>query len=131
MKKIISKNLISVALTVFLFLIFSFPVLAQNGTYDFKKQSGLGIAGNVAGYDINTTTSLEKLISSIIFILLSFVGVIFFGLVIYGAFTWMTAQGNEEKVKKANEIVMGSLFGLIITLSAYVLSYFLISYFWQ
>jgi len=57
------------------------------------------------------------------------VGVLFMVLVIYGGLIWMASQGNEEKVKKANGIIMNSLIGLVITLSAYVISYFIISYF--
>jgi len=136
MKKNISKNIIFAILAICLSLSVSFPVLAQtnntNGTYDFNKQSGLGAAANTAGYDTgDNATSVETVISRIIYILLSFVGLLFFGLVIYGGFTWMTAGGNEEKTKQAQGMIMGALLGLIITLSAYVLSYFLISYFWQ
>jgi len=134
MPKIISKNLISGGLIICLSLIFSSPVLAQDtgGTYKFKDQSGLGTAANVAGYDIGTSaTSLETVISRVIYTLLSLVGLLFLGLIIYGSYTWMTAEGNEEKVKKATSIIISALIGLIITLSAYVLSYFLISYFWQ
>jgi len=137
MPKTISKNLILAALIICLSFAVSFPVLAQSPntdrTYKFKDQSGLDTAANVAGYDIGTTnaTSLEIVISSIVYTLLSLVGLLFLGLIIYGSYTWMTAGGNEEKVKKATKTVMSALFGLIITLSAYALSYFLISYFWQ
>jgi hypothetical protein len=40
----------------------------------------------------------------------------------------MIADGNEEKIKKATKTVMGAIIGLIITLAAYALSYFLIQY---
>ena len=112
------------------------PVLAQDdsqdtGTYEFNEQSGLNKAATVAGYETGANaTPIETVISTIVYLILGFVGLIFFALVIMGAFTWMTAEGNEEKVKKANGMVMQALIGLIITLSAYALSYFLISYFW-
>ncbi|MFA6194565.1 MAG: hypothetical protein WC719_02350 [Patescibacteria group bacterium] len=134
MKKLISKKIIPSLLITGLFLFFSGSALAaQVGqTYNFKDQSGLGAAAGTAGYDIGTSaTTLESVISRIIYTLLSFIGILFFGLVIYGGFTWMTARGNEEKVKKAEGSIMNALVGLIITLSAYALSYFLINYFWQ
>lgn len=134
MKKNASKNLISALLAISFSLIITLPALAQTsgGTYDFKEQSGLNAAAGVAGYETGTdATSLEAVISRGINLLLSFVGVIFFALLIYGSFIWMTAGGNEEKTKKAKGMIMNSLVGLIITLSAYVLSYFLIKYFWQ
>lgn len=111
------------------------PVSAQDkatsGTYNFINQSGLNAAGAAAGYETGTgATSVEGVISIVIYTLLGFIGLLFLILVIMGAFTWMTAEGNDEKVKKANAMIMNALVGLIITLSAYALSYFLISYFW-
>ncbi len=138
MKKLISKKLILASLTICLSLCFLLPASAATttdrigGTYNFKEQSGLGAAANVAGYDTGTSaTTLEGVISRVIYTLLSFIGILFFGLVIYGGFTWMTARGNEEKVKKAEGLIMSAIVGLVITLSAYALSYFLINYFWQ
>lgn len=109
----------------------SLPVSAQ--TYDaaaFRETSGLDKAAGAAGYATGgDATSLNDLIGTIIYAFLGLVGVVFLVLVIYGGLTWMTAQGNEEKVKKANGIISGSLIGLIVTLAAYVISYFLINYF--
>lgn len=101
-------------------------------TYNFINDSGLNVAGEQGGYDVSDeTTTLESIISTVIYAILGLVGIIFLGMVIYGGFTWMTAQGNEEKVKKANGIVMSSLFGLIITLAAYAISTMVINYFWK
>ena len=129
------KNLITGGLTVFLVTsIFIFlPVARINAqTYNFITDSGLNTAGEKGGYDVSTSaTSLESIISYVIYAILGLVGVIFLGMVIYGAFTWMTAQGNDEKVKQANNIIMSSLFGLIITLAAYAISTMAINYFWK
>ena len=135
MGKIFSKIIISAVAVICLPFIIISPVSAQNttagGTYNFANQSGLNASANVAGYDTGTgATSLENVIGLIVYTLLGFIGVLFLILIIMGAFTWMTAEGNEEKVKKANGMVMNALIGLIITLAAYALSYFLISYFW-
>jgi hypothetical protein len=129
------KNLIIGGLTVFLFTsIFIFLPITniKAQTYNFINDSGLNVAGERGGYDVgDTSTSLEDIISSVIYAVLGLVGVIFLGMVIYGGFTWMTAQGNEEKVKQANNIVMSSLFGLIITLAAYAISTMAVNYFWK
>ena len=120
---------------IFLFTSFFIflPITDTNAqTYNFASSSGLNIAGKTGGYDVgDTSTSLESIISSVIYAVLGLVGVIFLVMVIYGGFTWMTAQGNEEKVKQANNIVMSSLFGLIITLAAYAISTMAINYFWK
>lgn len=96
--------------------------------YDFNESSGLNAAANVAGFDVSAeATPLESVIGTVINLILSFVGVLLFVLLIYGGFTWMTAQGNQDKVSKAKKIVTNSIIGLVITLSAYAISYFIIS----
>lgn len=81
--------------------------------------------------DVNTsaglgTTDLTETIGSLIATLLAFLGVIFLILIIYAGLLWMTAAGNEDKVKKAQSILLSSVIGLIILLSAYAISYFVI-----
>lgn len=68
------------------------------------------------------TTTIGKLISA----LLSVLGVIFLLLIIWAGFTWMTAQGDPKKVDKARDILITSVVGLIILLSAYAISTFVI-----
>ncbi|MFA5109653.1 MAG: pilin [Patescibacteria group bacterium] len=135
MKNKIIKNLIVGSLALIIFLVgFSFSSAQDedNGSYNFVENSGLTKSADRAGYDISSSaTTLEGIISTAIYAILGLIGVVFMGLVIYGGATWMTAQGNEEKVKKAKGIITSSLIGLVITLSAYAISYFLISYFWK
>ncbi len=68
------------------------------------------------------TTTIGKLISA----LLSVLGVIFLLLIVWAGFTWMTAQGDPKKVDKAKDILITSVVGLIILLSAYAISTFVI-----
>lgn len=58
---------------------------------------------------------------------LVFLGVIAIIVIIVGGFTWMTAGGNDEKVKKAREIIKNGLIGLIIILLAYTIAVFVIN----
>jgi len=128
-KEIMSKKIILSTAVIGLFLLFSAPASAQT-KYNFKTLSGLNTTAQKAGYDISAdSTSLDSVIGTIIYTILSFVGVLFFILTVYGAFLWMTAQGNDERVKKAKTMLTNSIIGLIITLSAYAISYFLISRF--
>jgi RsiW-degrading membrane proteinase PrsW (M82 family) len=53
--------------------------------------------------------------------------VVFLILIIYGGILWMTAAGNEEKVKKAKELITEALIGLVIVLAAYAISYFVLN----
>ena len=55
---------------------------------------------------------------------LSFVGVLFFILTIYGGVTWMTSHGNNEQAMKGLKIIVSAIVGLIIVLSAYAITRF-------
>lgn len=104
------------------------PVLAQNNkdaNYDFAKDAGLNKTSEAAGYDTNGKT-VNSYISQIITIVLSMIGVVFLGFTIYAGITWMTAQGNEEKVSRAKEMITESIIGIIIVLAAYAISYFVL-----
>ncbi len=78
-------------------------------------------AANKAGYDVNQT-SPNPIIQTAIQAALSFLGVIFLILMIYGGFLWMIAKGNEEKVDEAKKILTEATIGLIIVVMAYAIS---------
>jgi hypothetical protein len=122
------KRLIGGGLTALLLLAGAVAAVRAQ-TYDFKKESGLNVTADKAGYDIANPTSVNNVIGQVILAGLSLVGIAFFGFLIYGGLTWMTARDNEEKVKKANAILLSAIIGLIVTLAAYALTYFLIQYF--
>lgn len=83
---------------------------------------------DVAGYSPQTTTdtTFSQTIGMIIRIALSFMGVIFLALMVYAGILWMTAHGEEEPIKKAQKIIMASIIGLIIVVSAYSITNYLV-----
>jgi hypothetical protein len=126
-----SEKIITSLILAATLLIIPFLALAQTGTYNFNDQSGLSSTAAGAGYDISSSaTSIEAIIGSVILSVISLVGVLFLVLVIAGAYTWMTARDNAEKVKKATNTITNALIGLVITLAAYAIAYFLINKFW-
>lgn len=98
----------------------------------FKEMSGLETSGSSAGYtnDLKNISG-ETLTIQIINLVLTFVGIGFLLLMIYGGITWMTAAGNETKVDKAKKIIISGVIGLIVIFSAYIVSQFVISFFSQ
>jgi len=82
-------------------------------------------AAKSAGYDPNQN-NINSIIAIIIRSLLSLLGVIFLGLLIYGGYLWMTDRGNEEQVKRARGLISAAIIGLIIVLSAYAISIFVL-----
>jgi hypothetical protein len=59
---------------------------------------------------------------------LGFLGVIGVVLVLYGGFSWMTSGGNEDKVRAAKKLLVASVIGLGIILSAYVIVFTVLRY---
>ena len=83
-------------------------------------------AAENAGYNINQTGP-ESMISKVITTALTFVGVIFLVLAIYGGYTWMIARGNEQEVERAKNIIIAAVIGLVIVIAAYAISYYVIN----
>lgn len=94
-------------------------------------------AGPAGGFGLEETAAAAKLIQSktnppdfgiatiagtVVGYLLAFVGVIFFVLMLYGGFLWMTSRGNEEQVKKAVGILRSAVIGIIIVFASYIIT---------
>ncbi len=79
-----------------------------------------GLKGKaVAGY-----TTVPGVIGGIIKIALGFLGIVFFFLVLYAGFIWMTSMGSSEKVEQAKGIIEGAAIGLILVIAAYAIATF-------
>lgn len=90
-------------------------VAVQAGDY------GLGAA---APDTLPKNTDISGTIGTVIGTVLAYTGTIFFILVVYAGIMWMMAAGNDENIKKAQNILKGAIIGLIIILSAYAITNF-------
>ena len=112
-KKILVLSL-GLILLLFLMLAIAGPAMAEYGLEETAKAASLDTYGK----------DLPKLIGNVIGAILSLVAVIFFALMIYGGFMWMTALGKDEQAKKALETIVAAVIGLIIILAAYAITQF-------
>lgn len=96
------------------------PVLAES----ILDSGALGDAGGAATY--NTTNDIGVVIGNIIKVVLGLLGIIFLVLTIYAGFLWMTAAGNEKSVAKAKGILVSAIIGLVIVLTAYTVTEFIV-----
>lgn len=114
---------------IFIFIcIFSF-VLGNNILAQGIKNSG-GILDTVAGKaGVTDQSDLGTIAGNAIGTILTLIGLIFLGLMVYGGITWMTARGNDEQVKKAQGIIRATIIGLVIVVSAYAITFFVLSRF--
>ena len=110
--------------TLILITLISIPVsvLAINLGTELTEDAAV-----MAGYSAGTTdTTFAETLGTIVKAVLSLVGIIFTLLLVYAGFIWMTARGEEDKVKKATSIIQAAIIGLIITLAAYSITAFVV-----
>jgi len=129
MSKTSSQRIIVVLLVLGALAISAGSALAANGTWSFSANTGLNTTAGAIGYTDANATSPEAIVSNAINILLSFLGVVFLGLMIYAGLSWMLAAGNEQSVDKAKRIIEDAAIGLIVVLAAYAIAYFVLQYF--
>ena len=65
--------------------------------------------------------------SSVIKIILGFLGIIAVGLILLGGFKWMTAAGNEDKIDETKKIISAGVIGLVIILASYGIANFVLN----
>ncbi len=93
---------------------------------DVAAQSyGLKDTARLSGY--NQNQDIYGLIGAVVNIILGSLSIIFFGLVLFAGVRWMTANGREEYIEKAKSILSASVIGLVVVLSAYGISTFIIN----
>ena len=97
--------------------------LTADELFGGKGATGSAFAGN-AGLG---TANLTDTIASIIRVALGFLGVIAVVIILLGGFKWMTAAGNDDKVKDAKKLIISGIIGLVIVLSAYAIASFVIT----
>ena len=86
-------------------------------------KSGLTASGN------SDNRSVLDLFGVYLSIALGFVGITFTVQIVHGGYLWMTAGGNEEKVKKALSKITNGAIGAGVVFSAYIITYFILSEF--
>jgi len=131
--------LILFLLPLCLLFVFSLPVKSVAAfpnlkdaflTNDKSAKDPLDSFASSSGYNIRSANSpftVYTAITTIIQTILSIIGIIFLLLTVYGGILWMTAEGEEERVKKAQKIIRSAITGLIVVVSAYAISFFIVS----
>ncbi len=94
--------------------------------------ANLALAADFGMNEVSNTINLSQadprvIIGRIIQIALTFLGVIALILITYAGFLWMTSNGEEEKIGQAKRILRNAIIGLIIILSAWAVTTFLLN----
>lgn len=118
------KNVKKILIGLYLnFLILPLTALAQVNSGLIDDAAGINGAGYPAG--AGTSDTIPQTIGTLISIVLSFVGAIFFIYIVISGIQWMTAGGEEEKVTKAKTRIMNAIVGLAVTVAAFFITWFI------
>lgn len=124
MKSSLSKFLF-LALTTLLFLNFTSLAQADDAltptTAKGSMQNQAEKMNKMAGFG---DASVDNIAAAVIETALSLLGIIFLVIIIFAGYRWMTASGNEEEVKKAQEAIKRGIIGLLIVILAYAVTSF-------
>ena len=122
-----SKPLARAALTVASFVLAVFVSLGLGHGAHAQVTSNELLPTQI-GTTIGTSTQdIRITIARIIRYALGFLGTVALLLVLYAGFLWMTAAGDEEKVSRAKKTLTSALIGLVIIMTAFAITSFVIS----
>jgi len=114
-----------------LFLLSIFCLFLFSGSIVSAQSYGLDeTISEVPAYQAQANENYDETfvatkVGDMIGLVLSFIGVLFLILIIYGGISWMTAGGNEQNVEKAKTIIINAVIGLLIVIFAYTITSFI------
>lgn len=102
------------------------PIQAQSGTWlDQVQEGGLEEVGRTAYGESGEPQPLQLVIANVVKVGLGLFGIIFVILIIMAGYKYMTAGGNDEKVKQSVAQIRNAIIGLLIVLAAYSITIFI------
>jgi hypothetical protein len=116
-----------------LFLV-NFPVFAQgNNNASATPTGNLGLISCFGGFcpgnnGLNETyvgTTLEKIFSTLLGVFTVVAGLMLLIYFMLGSIGWLTAGGDQEKLKKAQQQLTNAILGLVMVVAAYSIIYLL------
>ncbi len=127
-RKSLSQTLVKATFTVASFVLVVFASYAFAHVAQAQGVTANEVLPEELGNVIGTGTGdIRVTIARIIRAFFGFLGTIALLLILYAGFIWMTAAGEPEKVDRAKKILTSAVIGLVIMLSAFAITSFVIS----
>ena len=117
------KNIFIGLVLSLVFFLLTFPGVT-NAQRDLLKETN-DMLGNTVSETGIPQDDVSTRLGEVIKVALTAVGSVFFLLMIYAGFLWMTARGDEEPISKAKDIIKAAIIGLVITVAAYSITAFI------
>ena len=74
-----------------------------------------------SGYEKADEYTISEFLGSGVNAFLSILGIIFIILILTAGYNWMTASGDEEKLRRAQKTILRATIGLAITVGSYAI----------
>jgi len=84
--------------------------------------TGIGTANPGLG-----EADVKDIVKNIITVILGFLGLVSVVIILIGGFMWMTAGGNDDRIKKGRQFIINGVIGLVIILAAYAIAQWVIN----
>lgn len=85
-----------------------------------------GLEATAAATNLSRTTDVLGIVGRVLNVGLGLLGVVVFGIILWAGWEWMTANGNSEKVAKAQTTLLHAIAGMLVIFSAAALARFVI-----
>lgn len=116
------KSLLIFSILTLSFIFSTLILDTQAAYYDSTGLTETLNSAGSAGLALKSLENPQSQITGIVGTILSFVGVAFLLLMIYGGILWMLSQGNDTQIKKAKDIIINGIIGLVIITLAYAIT---------
>lgn len=111
-------------LTLMMFYVPQLALAADDGA---SATSTISQGLDAAAEDVyETELTATKFIGNLIRILLAATGIVFLLITVYAGIMYITAMGDDNKIKKAKSMLTSSVIGLIIIIGAYAISSYVV-----
>ncbi|MBI4437798.1 hypothetical protein HY631_02500 [Candidatus Uhrbacteria bacterium] len=121
-----SKRIISLGLALFLLAGFASLGLAQESSSSATATISQGLENTASG-TYSSSLTLTAFIGNLIQALLTATGIVFLVITVLGGISYMIANGDDTKIKKAKGMIVNALVGLVIIVGAYALTSYVVS----
>lgn len=98
-------------------------IMTYAGTATGTQTSDEFVAGALADESISTIPTIVSNLGTIALSLVAILVTIFF---VYGGYLWLTAAGNGDQAKRAQQIILRAVIGLLITLGAWGITLYVV-----
>lgn len=122
-----AKDSLRMGIIGFIIMSSSYTIMVTIMTYTAAatgtETSDEFVAGALADESVS---SIPSIVSNLGTLALSFVAILVTIFFVYGGYLWLTAAGNGDQVKRAQQIILRAIIGLLITLGAWGITLYVV-----